>query len=176
MPTQFPTHFHSTTSSFQGSIGKCVKLCCSTTLSDGGYRLSTYAMCRKSVESSDRCVRFLTYPLDCCRANVQRIHLLEVCANEAFGFQCQATVLFVLNVLHRFRRTKAVSPTCERDVEDSGFCSASRRSLSKSASRVFLSLHRNSRIHNRVDVRNLRNLDVLGQSGVLLDDSLLLHC
>ena len=141
-----------------------------------GIGSSAYSKCRKSVESSDRCVRFFTYQLDCCRTNEQRIHLLEVCANEACGFQCQAAVLFVLNVLHRFHRTKAVSPRCERDVKDIGFRSASHRSLSKSASRGFLSVHRNSRIHNRIDVRNLRSLDVLGQSSVLLEDSGLLHC
>ena len=48
-----------------------------------GIGSSAYSMCRKRVESSDRCVRFFTYPFDCCRANVRRIPLLEVCANEA---------------------------------------------------------------------------------------------
>ena len=141
-----------------------------------GIGSSAYSMCRKSVESSDRCVRFFTYALDCCRTNVRRIHLLEVCANKAHvdsSVRQRYSLSWMFCIV--FHRTNSVSPQCERDVEDIGFRSASHRSLSKSASRGFLSLHRNSRIHNRVDVRNLRNLDVLGRSGVLLSDSGLLH-
>ena len=68
------------------------------------------------------------------------------------------------SVLHRFHRTKAVSPVCERYVKDIGFRSASHRSLSNSASRGFS-------VAASLQSRNLRNLDVLGQAGVLLEDS-----